>query len=56
MFTNFDKAIAAALTPVVLALLGGAGVSESMTVGEAVPVLILAGVGALAVYFIPNKS
>ena len=52
MFTKIDKALAPVVVAVIFALLGTVGISESMSIGEAVPLLV----AAVATYFVPNKG
>lgn len=52
MFSKFDKAIAPIIITVIMGILGFAGISETMTVGEAIPMIV----AAIAVYFVPNKK
>ncbi len=60
MFTNFDKAIAAALAPIVAALLGSvgeaAGVETPLAAIEWAQALMVSGVSAVWVYLQSNKE
>ena len=53
---RYNKAIAGFVTPAILGLLSFFGVTPDMPVSEAVEVLVMATITAMAVYFIPNRG
>ena len=52
MFTSIDKALVPAIVMLVLGGLGMMGITETMSVGEALTMLVSAGL----VWVIPNKT
>lgn len=52
----YAKAIAAFVTPAIVSLLIPFGLDGNTTLESAINVLVLAGLTALSVYFIPNKK
>lgn len=54
--TQYAKAIAAFVTPLVLTLLVPLGIGADTTVGDAIYILIASGVTAFAVWAVPNKG
>lgn len=55
MFTQFDKAIVALVSPLILTALLSFGITGDMTVSDAVKVGILALFTAVSVYLTKNK-
>lgn len=55
MFTSFDKAIVAFITPVVLGWLAPFGITGETTVAQAISMLVLGATTAVAVYLTKNK-
>lgn len=54
--TNYAKAIAAFVTPTLVSFLLPLGITAETSVGQAVEMLLLAGITAAAVYFVPNRQ
>ena len=52
MFTKFDKAIPGILITLILGGLGMMGITETMTVGTAIPLIV----ASIATYFVRNKA
>ena len=52
----YAKAIAAFITPTLVSFLLPLGITAETSVGQAVEILIMAGITAAAVYFIPNRQ
>lgn len=55
MFTTFDKAIVAFITPVALGWLAPFGITGETTVAQAISMLVLGASTAVTVYFTRNK-
>lgn len=53
---SYNKAIAAVVVPMILAILNVIGVTPDMQVGDAVQVLVMGAITAIAVYLIPNRK
>lgn len=53
---SYAKAIAALVTPLIIAPLAFLGIGAETTVGTAIEVLIVALATAVSVYWVPNKQ
>lgn len=54
--THYAKAIAAFITPTLVSFLLPLGITAETSVEQAVEILLLAGLTAAAVYFVPNRQ
>lgn len=56
MFTGFDKAIVAFLSPVLLQVLNSFGITPDMSVGSVIPLLIAGAITGFLVWIVPNAK